>query len=90
MYSIVIEDEFGMSRDDLMRKLGEKDIQTRAFFIPMHQQPVFRNMGLFEGESFPVAEELEKRGLYLPSSSGLTREQIEYTCQTIKEIKWGK
>ena len=90
MYSIMIGDEFGMSRDDLMRKLGEKDIQTRTFFIPMHQQPVFRNMGLFEGESFPVAEELEKQGLYLPSSSGLAEEQIEHICQTIKEIKCGR
>ncbi len=87
MYSILVEDEFGMSRDALMEKLAENEIDTRTFFIPMHQQPVFNNMGLFEGESYPVAEELSQKGLYLPSGSGLTKEQIEYVCQTISEIR---
>lgn len=87
MYGILIEDEFGMSRDELMKRLREKGIETRTFFIPMHQQPAFLNKGLFKGESYPVAEELAERGLYLPSGSGLTRDQIEYICQTIREIK---
>lgn len=87
MYSILIEDEFGMSRDELMPKLSEKGIGTRTFFIPMHCQPAFQNMGLFKGESYPVAEELGKRGLYLPSGSGLTEEQIREVCQAIQAIK---
>jgi len=87
MYSIVIQDEFGISRDELMEKLKEKGIETRTFFIPVHQQPVFTDMNLFAGESYPVAEELSQKGLYLPSSSGLTTEQIEYICRTIKEIR---
>ena len=24
-------------------------IDTRTFFVPMHEQPVFRGIGLFEG-----------------------------------------
>ena len=86
MYGILIEDNFSMSRDDLMEKLREKEIETRAFFMPMHQQPVFLNMGLFKGESYPVAEDLSIKGLYLPSSSGLAEEQIKHICQVIKEL----
>jgi len=88
MYSILIEDEFGMSRDELMEKLEKKGIETRTFFIPMHEQPVFLNMGLFKfkGESYPVAEELARKGLYLPSSSGLKEEEIRYICDVIKDI----
>ena len=86
MYSILIEDEFGMSRDELMVRLREGGIDTRTFFIPMHHQPAFLNMGLFEGERYPVAERLGERGLYLPSSSGLKEEEIEYICDAIKEI----
>ena len=85
MYGILIEDEFGMSRDELMKRLREKGIETRTFFIPMHQQPAFLNKGLFKGESYPVAEELAERGLYLPSGSGLTRDQIEYISNMIRE-----
>ena len=87
MYSILIEDEFDMSRDELMEKLMEKGIETRTFFIPVHQQPAFQKMNLFQGESYPVAEELSRKGLYLPSGSGLTTEQIEYICRTIKQIR---
>lgn len=87
MYSILIGDEFGMSRDELMERLKEKGIETRTFFIPVHQQPVFTSMNLFAGERYPVAEELSRRGLYLPSGSGLTREQIEYICNVIKEVR---
>ena len=86
MYSILIEDEFGMSRDELMERLKERGIETRTFFIPMHEQPAFLNLGLFKGERYPVAESLGKQGLYLPSSSGLKEEDINYICQVIKEV----
>ncbi len=86
MYSILIEEEFGMSRDVLMKKLRERGIETRPFFIPMHQQPIFKKMGLFKGEKYPIAEELSKKGLYLPSGVGLTKKQVEYVCDSIKEI----
>jgi perosamine synthetase len=87
MYSIFIEDQFGMSRDELMRKLEEKEIETRTFFIPMHQQPVFTSMNLFAGERYPVAEELSRRGLYLPSGSGLTEAEIRYIAETLHKLE---
>ena len=87
MYSIVIEDEFGMSRDELAAKLKENGVDTRAFFIPMHQQPAFAQLGLFRGESFPVAEDISRRGLYLPSGSGLKKEEIEQVCATLKKVR---
>ena len=87
MYSILIEDEFGMSRDKLMRELGKRGIETRPFFIPMHKQPVFRKMGLFEGEKYRIAEQLSEKGLHLPSSPGLKKEEIKYICETIMEVQ---
>jgi len=85
MYGILIEDSFGTSRDELMERLKDRGIETRAFFIPVHQQPAFLKMDLFQSESYPVAEKLSQRGLYLPSGSGLSPEQIEYVCQVIKD-----
>lgn len=86
MYGILIDDNFGISRDELIEKLKSRGIETRAFFIPVHQQPAFQKMNLFQGESYTVAEELSLRGLYLPSGSGLTEEQIGYVSETIKEL----
>jgi len=87
LYSILVEPDFGMSRDKLMEELDKRGIETRPFFIPMHKQPVFRKMGLFEGESYPVAEELSNKGMHLPSSSSLKEEEIRYVVDCIKEIK---
>jgi len=53
----------------------------------MHEQPSFLNLGLFKGERYPIAERLGKQGLYLPSSSGLKEEEIEYICDEIRKIK---
>jgi perosamine synthetase len=85
MFSILIEPEFRLKREELMGELKKKGVETRPFFVPMNQQPVFRNMGLFEGEAYPVAEELSRRGLHLPSSSGLRRDEIQSVCDSIVE-----
>ena len=87
MYSILLTDDFGMGREALMGELGERGIETRTFFMPVHEQPVCTGMGLFPGERYPVAGDIGRRGLYLPSGSGLTNEEIGYVCTTIREIQ---
>jgi perosamine synthetase len=89
MYSILLIDEFGMSREALMGELEKRGIETRTFFMPVHEQPVCSGMDLFSGEHYPVATEIGRRGLYLPSGSGLTNEEIGYVCTAIREIQEG-
>jgi perosamine synthetase len=84
MYGIMVsEEEYGMSRDDLRRVLAENGIETRTFFIPMHCQPVYWQQ--YKGERYPVAEDLCRRGFYLPSASSLTLDEIEYVAGVIRE-----
>lgn len=87
MYSMLVEPEFGSSRDCLMEKLCSSQIDTRPFFIPMNKQPVFREMGLFFGEEYPVAEKLSHCGLNLPSSSGLTSSEVKSVATAIVNAK---
>jgi perosamine synthetase len=87
MYSILIEAEFGLSMANLATELEKKGIETRTFFIPINEQPVFQRMGLFKGEKYPVAEELARKGMYLPSSSGLKAEEIKKVVQGIVEVQ---
>jgi len=86
MYGILLDKNFPVGRDELMVILAKNGIGTRAFFIPMHRQPIFKKMGLVKKEGFPVADYWGKHGLYLPSGSGLTKDQIEYICQKIKGV----
>jgi len=76
VYGVVLKDEVPFDAAEAMRRLGQKGIGTRPFFWPMHEQPVFRKMGLFDGDSYPVAERLARRGFYIPSGMALTGEQI--------------
>jgi perosamine synthetase len=87
MYGVLVQDKFGMTRDDLMARLKQDGIDTRGFFVPMHRQPVFTDMGLFHQERYPVAEDIGLRGFYLPSSSGLREANIELICKKIKQAK---
>ena len=80
MYCILVEDKFGMSRDELMKRLEENGIETRPFFYPMHVMPPHKN-----SEEFPTIEEISRKGINLPSSSGLKEEEIKFICNEIKK-----
>jgi perosamine synthetase len=84
MYSILVTEAFGATRDRLRRHLANHGIETRSFFIPMHLQPIYHRPE-FVGR-FPVAERLCRQGLYLPSGAGLREEEIDFVCAQIKEL----
>jgi perosamine synthetase len=86
VYGLVLEDAVPFDAREAMARLGKLGIGTRPFFWPMHEQPVFRRMGRFEGESHPAAERIARRGFYIPSGMALTDEQIERSAAAVKEI----
>jgi perosamine synthetase len=86
VYGVVIDDEVPFDADEAMRTLAKKNVGTRPFFWPMHEQPVYRSMGLFTGESYPNAERIARRGFYLPSGLALTDSQIERVTDAVKEV----
>jgi perosamine synthetase len=85
MFGVVVEDEFGITRDELRRRLARRGIETRTFFIPIHLQPIYYEA--FKGQRFPVAEELCQRGLYLPSGATLTEAEVSYVCDAVAEAR---
>jgi perosamine synthetase len=90
MYSILLNKSFGRSKDEVMRLLSGKGVETRSFFYPMHQQPVFQgNDPRFPDISgdYPVSRDIANRGLYLPSGLGLTQAQIEEVVRKLRECR---
>jgi perosamine synthetase len=83
MYSILVADEFGLTRDGLRTYLARHGIETRTFFIPMHLQPIY--FDAFKGQRYPIAEMLCQRGFYLPSASSLTVQQIKYIAGIVQQ-----
>ena len=81
MYSIVVDEAYPLSRDALMEALRERGVDTRPFFHAIHTMPCHRR-----DIALPVAERLAARGVNLPSSVKLTRDQIDYVCEQIVEL----
>lgn len=84
LYSIVVEEEFNCDRNTLIERLKEKGIDTRSFFKPVHLMPPYKE---FKYGDMQVTMELTDKGLNLPSSVGLKEEEIEFICNTIKDIR---
>lgn len=90
MYGILIKEDFGRSKDEVMAELAKIGIETRSFFMPVHMQPAYRNNPYYSktvSGNYPVSEMLWNKGLYLPSGSGLTDAQIKEICEKLLSLK---
>lgn len=83
MYGVVLEDSVPFDAATFAVRLKEQGVDTRPFFLGMHEQPALRDRGLFVGETYPVTERLARRGLYLPSGLGLTEREIDTVCAAV-------
>ncbi len=84
MYGVLVEEEFGISKDRLRQVLADHGIETRSFFIPIHLQPIYSYL---LSDEYPVSEELGRKGFYLPSASSLKAHQIEFICDVIRAAR---
>ena len=85
MVGVVLDEDLGIDAAEFASRLRKAGIETRPFFLGMHEQPVFLEQGVFEGERYPVAERLARQGLYLPSGLALTDEEIKTVSDCVRE-----
>ena len=86
MYGVVLSEETGMDATIFAQRLKQQGIETRPFFLGLHEQPVFHQRGLFVEERFPVTERIARQGLYFPSGLALTTEQLDEVCAAVHEV----
>jgi perosamine synthetase len=86
MYGVVVDEKTGLDAAKFAQRLKESGVETRPFFLGMHEQPVFHQRGLFRGERYPVADRLARQGLYLPSGMTLTETQLERVCEAVRKV----
>jgi perosamine synthetase len=80
MTSIILNKNFGVSRDELMNKLRERKIDSRPLF------PQMSSFRMFKSYDNPMAYHIANNGINLPSGHERTQEEVSYICKSIKDI----
>ncbi len=86
VFGIVLLNDKYSDAISVMDILKTKRIGTRPFFWPIHEQPVFHKMGLFQSDSHPNAENIARNGFYIPSGLAITDEQIDIVSEILLEL----
>jgi perosamine synthetase len=84
VFGVVVEDAFGITRDELAARLERAGIETRTFFCPMSAQPCLHSVKGFRATPSPVADRLWETGLYLPSSHTLPDRDVQAVIQAVR------
>ncbi|MGI6856911.1 DegT/DnrJ/EryC1/StrS family aminotransferase [Mesorhizobium sp. 1B3] len=79
-WMVTILTDAAEDRDPLRSHLRERGIETRPIFHPVHRM----HMYLRPGQAFPVAEDLSRRGINLPSYPDLSDEDVGIICSEIR------
>lgn len=81
------ETEFGMSRDDVYRKLKEYNVIARRYFYPLCSNfQCYRDIPSAAEERLPIANKAADTVLALPLHGRLEPDYVEKICDIIKEI----
>ena len=86
VYGLVLDDDVSFDAFEAMQRLAAAGVGCRPFFWPMHEQPVLRRMGLFDGLHLPVSERLARRGFYIPSGMALSTAQIDTVAAAVRDL----
>lgn len=81
MFNVVLESATRERRDLVIEMLGKQRIETRPVFYPVHSLPPYADFA--RGEAFPVAENLSRGGISLPTWAGLTENDIDCVCRAL-------
>jgi len=84
LYTILLDTASGIARDELIKKMLMNGIETRPVFFPLHKMPPYAQFA--RGGTFPVACDVSARGISLPSSVFIKKEEVEGICKVLLSI----
>lgn len=82
LYTILLNDDVNIGRDELIQRLLINGIEARPVFYPMHVMPPYSQFG---GERpLKNTEIISRRGISLPSASTITESQVQEIANVLK------
>jgi perosamine synthetase len=94
MITAILDPKFRMTKDLLMRRMDEMNIDCRPFFHPLSSLPAYEQTEQSQRARLrnPVSYQISPYGINLPSGLDLTEKKVQYVCGALKSIlhKHGK
>lgn len=82
MSSVVLDKTVKISRDDMMKNLKGRLVDTRPFFYPISMFPMYSKTRV----NNPVAYWVGPHGINLPSGHNLTKEHVRYVAGAVRDM----
>ena len=80
---ILIEADYGKSKDELLKELNDKRIEARACFIPLSTLPPYQACQAYQ---ISKALELYDKGINLPRHTALEKDDLRIVVDTIRNL----
>jgi perosamine synthetase len=84
LYSIKVEDDYHLTRDQLFEKLSKKGIGTSVQYFPLHLMSLYKKKYKNCKNNFPNANDLKDKILCLPIYPQMTEKEINYVVTNLK------
>lgn len=89
-FPILVQDDYGLSRDALYERFRERGILVRRYFYPLISQfPMYRGLDSARESRLPIAREISRRVLCLPIYDSLDDQTVRDVVGFIKTYDVG-
>jgi perosamine synthetase len=85
MYAVVIKSS-AIDAKKIINAMAKRNIQCRPLFYNLNKQPFLSKFNIKDNRKYPVTDKLAKYGFYLPSSLKLTKKDVVYIVNQLKEV----
>lgn len=87
-FPILVDAEYGISRNDLYASLKDYNILARPYFYPLvSDTPCYRHLATASHKHLPTASRIADRVLCLPIYTGLSLEKVDFICEKIEALR---
>jgi perosamine synthetase len=86
VYALVIKNNIKINAKFLIKTLRKKGIECRPFFYPMHLQPVYKKMKIFNNLKYPNSEVISNKGFYIPCGLGISIKEQNKVIKALLDV----
>ena len=88
MITVILDHKFGIKKERLIELMSARNIDCRPFFYPPSSLPAYEHLDQARQarQRNQVSYQISPYGINLPSGLNITKEQVVYVCDALKDI----